>query len=130
MIQGKVIEKWKENDSLWIKVQVEESFLKYIVPKGFIAVDGTSLTICDVGPSWFTFMLVPHTQNNVIIPSKNINDEVNIEVDVVAKMIEKSLNIYAEHILSNNQVFQTLKNDYLELANELKTLKKKLNINS
>jgi riboflavin synthase alpha subunit len=130
LIQGKVIEKWKENDSLWIKVQVEESFLKYIVPKGFIAVDGTSLTICDVGPSWFTFMLVPHTQNNVIIPSKNINDEVNIEVDVVAKMIEKSLNIYAEHILSNNQVFQTLKNDYLELANELKTLKKKLNINS
>jgi len=47
---------------------------------GYIAVDGTSLTVCDVGPDWFTFMLVAHTQSRVIIPNKRIGDRVNLEV--------------------------------------------------
>jgi len=59
--------------------------MKYIVPKGFIAVDGTSLTICDVNQNenWFTFMLVSHTQQKVIIPKKSIGDFVNIEVKIL-----------------------------------------------
>ena len=90
---GKILNKWKEGDSLWIKVKVDSNYLKYIVPKGFICIDGTSLTICDVSQeeNWFTFMLIAHTQSAVIIPSKEVGDEVNIEVDVLAKMVEQSM---------------------------------------
>ena len=71
--------------------------LPYIVPKGFIAVDGTSLTICDTDneESWFTFMLIAHTQQAVIIPEKKEGEFVNVEVDVLAKMVERSLEAYA-----------------------------------
>ena len=77
------MQKWNENDSLWFKIRVPSDYIKYIVPKGFISVDGTSLTICDVNitGSWFTFMLVTHTQQNVIIPMKSVGDLVNIEVE-------------------------------------------------
>ena len=58
-----------------LQIQVPSSSIKYIVPKGFVCVDGTSLTICEVNAeaNWFTFMLVAHTQQNVIIPQKNIS---------------------------------------------------------
>ena len=90
---GKIVDKWKENDSLWIKVNLPDTFMRYVVPKGFICIDGTSLTICDVDTkaNCFTFMLIAHTQQHVIIPSKNIGEEVNVEVDVLAKMVDQSL---------------------------------------
>ena len=92
---GEIIDKWREMESLWVKVKVPQDLISYIVPKGFICVDGTSLTICEVDArpeaSWFTFMLVAHTQQSVIIPSKALGDMVNIEVDVLAKMVERSL---------------------------------------
>jgi len=95
---GTILAKWKEADSLWVKVKVSHDVIRYIVPKGFICVDGTSLTVCDVSvaanasnESWFTFMLIAHTQQHVIIPSKEVGDLVNIEVDVLAKMVETSL---------------------------------------
>ena len=94
---GEIINKWKEGDSLWVKVHVPKDYIKYIVPKGFIAVDGTSLTICDTDneESWFTFMLIAHTQQSVIIPNKPVGGLVNVEVDVLAKMVERSLEAYA-----------------------------------
>ena len=91
-----ILKKWNEGDSLWVKVQVPPEFMKYIVPKGFVCIDGTSLTVCEVNSSssdesWFTFMLIAHTQQHVIIPSKDVGDLVNIEVDVLAKMVETSV---------------------------------------
>jgi len=67
--------------------------LPYIVPKGFIAVDGTSLTVVDVGyaENWFTFMLVEYTQKKIIIPAKMPGDKVNLEVDVLGKYSENAL---------------------------------------
>eukprot|EP00947_MAST-08B_sp_MAST-8B-sp1_P005878 g5878.t1 len=55
--------------------------------KGYVAVDGTSLTVCEVNneEGYFTFMLVQHTQNHVIMPLKAIGDEVNLEPDVLGK---------------------------------------------
>ena len=70
------------------------------MPKGFISVDGTSLTICDVhnddttNEHWFTFMLVAHTQKHVIIPSKLLGDQVNLEFDVLAKIVERSMEAF------------------------------------
>ncbi|KAF2283227.1 hypothetical protein GH714_043579 [Hevea brasiliensis] len=60
---GEIVEKEPEGDSLWVKVKVDKGLLKYVVPKGFIAVDGTSLTVVDVfdDEGCFNFMLVAYT---------------------------------------------------------------------
>ena len=90
-----MIDRWEDEDSLFFKVRVDPDLLRYIVPKGFVAVDGTSLTVCEVDSSpeesWFTFMLVEYTQKKIIIPGKNIGGLLNIEVDVLGKYSESAL---------------------------------------
>ncbi|KAE8725793.1 Cation efflux family protein [Hibiscus syriacus] len=73
---GEIVGKDVEGDSLWIKVKVDKSFLKYVVSKGFIAVDGTSLTVVNVFDEelCFNFMLVAYTQQKVVIPSGELGD--------------------------------------------------------
>jgi len=92
---GSIIDKWIDGDSLYFKVKTHMEILKYIVSKGFIAVDGTSLTVCDVnsslGQEWFTFMLVEYTQKKIIVSSKNVGDLVNLEVDVLGKYLENAI---------------------------------------
>ncbi|KOM50305.1 hypothetical protein LR48_Vigan08g113200 [Vigna angularis] len=90
---GVIVSKVAEGDSLWVKVRTEKSLLKYIVPKGFIAVDGTSLTVVDVfdDEECFNFMLVAYTQQKVVIPLKNVGDKVNLEVDILGKYVERLL---------------------------------------
>ncbi|KAJ2386086.1 Riboflavin synthase alpha chain, partial [Coemansia sp. RSA 2559] len=58
---------------------------------GFVAIDGTSLTVCDVNDAegWFTIMLVAYTQAHVVFPQKKEGDAVNIEVDMLGKYVEK-----------------------------------------
>ena len=79
---------------MWYKISVDDpSMLRYIVPKGFIAIDGTSLTVVDVDAEekWFTFMLVEYTQKKIIIPSKMKGEKVNLEVDVLGKYSETAI---------------------------------------
>ena len=67
--------------------------LRYIVYKGFIAIDGTSLTITNVNDAegWFEIMLITYSQEKVIMPQKKAGHTVNIEVEMMAKYAEKSL---------------------------------------
>ncbi|XP_051143220.1 riboflavin synthase [Andrographis paniculata] len=91
---GEIVDMTPEGDSLWVKVRVERGeILKYIVPKGFIAVDGTSLTVVDVFDEelCFNFMLVAYTQQNVVIPLKKVGQKVNLEVDILGKYVERLL---------------------------------------
>lgn len=90
---GEIVSKEPEGDSLWIKVKTGKELLKYIVPKGFIAVDGTSLTVVDVfdDEECFNFMLVAYTQEKVVIPLKNVGQKVNLEVDILGKYVERLL---------------------------------------
>lgn len=93
---GTIIDRWVDGNSLFFKVSFPYEYMRYIVPKGFIAIDGTSLTVCDVETSegednnWFTFMLVEYTQKKIIIPMKEVGDTVNIEVDVLGKYSERA----------------------------------------
>lgn len=48
---GKIVSFTRENDSLWVKIATPPAILKDIVPKGYIAIDGTSLTVCEVCPA-------------------------------------------------------------------------------
>jgi riboflavin synthase len=90
---GRVVKTWVEGDSLWYRIGLDQAHLKFLAPKGFVAVEGTSLTVCDVDRKecWFTLMLIDHTQKHVVLPLRKQGDDVNIEVDVMAKFAEQSL---------------------------------------
>jgi riboflavin synthase len=78
-----------EGDSLWVTVGAAPDLLRYIVPKGYIAVDGVSLTVVDVFPDAFTFMLVAYTQQHITLPRRLADGRVNLEVDILGKYVEK-----------------------------------------
>ncbi|XP_010555120.1 PREDICTED: riboflavin synthase [Tarenaya hassleriana] len=92
---GEIVSMEVEGDSLWVKVKAEKGILKYIVPKGFVAVDGTSLTVVDVfdEEGCFNFMLVAYTQQKVVIPRKRVGQKVNLEVDIMGKYVERLLTV-------------------------------------
>ena len=64
---------------------------KYIVEKGPIAIDGISLTVVEARTSSFTVSIIPFTLKNTTLGFRRIGDKVNIEVDILAKYVEKSL---------------------------------------
>ena len=95
---GRVAARWVEGDSLWVRVAAPAPLLRYIVPKGYIACDGASLTVCEVAQGGgeggeegsFTFMLIAYTQKHIITPLKAVGDRVNLEVDVQGKLAERA----------------------------------------
>lgn len=90
---GEIVSMEAERDSLWVKVKAAKELLKYVVPKGFIAVDGTSLTVIDVfdEEGCFSLMLVAYTQQKIVIPLKKVGQKVNLEVDILGKYVERLL---------------------------------------
>mmetsp|Transcript_1525 Transcript_1525/g.2327 ORF Transcript_1525/g.2327 Transcript_1525/m.2327 type:complete len:219 (+) Transcript_1525:292-948(+) len=90
---GEIVKKWREGESLWVKIKVPKNLITLIVKKGFIAIDGTSLTVCEVNAqeSSFTFMLVQYTQTKIIVPHKEEGEKVNVELDVLGKYVAQSV---------------------------------------
>ena len=72
-----------------IHFQVTDPVLKYIVEKGFVCVDGTSLTVVDCTHDGFSITLIPHTKANTEFRDLKVGDTVNLESDIVAKYVEK-----------------------------------------
>lgn len=69
----------------------DQSLMTYIVEKGFIAVDGTSLTVTAVTEDTFSIMMVAYTQEKVVLAKKEVGDFVNVEVDFMGKLLEKQI---------------------------------------
>ncbi|KAF2271798.1 riboflavin synthase alpha chain [Westerdykella ornata] len=77
----------------------EPAVLRYIVEKGYVTIDGASLTVTKVqdGPEgWWEVMLIAYTQEKVVTAAKKPGDDVNVEVDQVGKYVEKSVAGYFE----------------------------------
>ena len=77
----------------------DPAVLGYIVEKGYVTIDGASLTVTKVedGPQgWWEVMLIAYTQDKVVTASKQPGDDVNVEVDQVGKYVEKSVAGYFE----------------------------------
>jgi riboflavin synthase len=72
-----------------MRVDLPDDLARYVVEKGSIAVDGVSLTVAGVGPGWFAVALVPHTLAATTLGERAPGDPVNLEVDVVAKYVER-----------------------------------------
>lgn len=80
-----------EGDCSIIRVTSPKRLMPYIVEKGFIAVDGMSLTVVKKGASSFTVSVIPYTLENTNLKGKVTGDRVNLEVDIVAKYVESLL---------------------------------------
>ncbi|PSN66934.1 Lumazine-binding protein [Corynespora cassiicola Philippines] len=77
----------------------DPAVLRYIVEKGYVTIDGASLTVTKVqdGPDgWWEVMLIAYTQEKVVTAAKKPGEEVNVEVDQVGKYVEKSVAGYFE----------------------------------
>ena len=78
-----------DKDALWLTVETDPALMRYIVTKGYVAIDGTSLTVVDTGPDWFNVTLIDYTRSKIILPRKKPGDHVNLEVDILAKYVER-----------------------------------------
>lgn len=86
---GKIEEIEREGKSRILKISIPKSLSKYIVEKGSIAVNGISLTIIEARSSYFTVGIIPYTFSHTMLSKVSVGDLVNIEVDVLAKYLEK-----------------------------------------
>ena len=78
-----------DGDAKLYSFRVPTNVSAYIVEKGFICVDGISLTVVDCDESSFAVTLIPYTADHTVLGTKKIGDTVNIEVDIIAKYVEK-----------------------------------------
>jgi riboflavin synthase len=72
-----------------VRIELPPDLGRYVVEKGSVAVDGVSLTVAGVGPGWFAVALVPHTLEVTTLGRRRPGDPVQLEVDVVAKYVER-----------------------------------------
>ena len=89
---GEIVDIKEYKDGIDFYIKVPREYIKYIVPKGSIAIDGVSLTVNEVFEDSFRLTIIPHTMQNTLFKSYKIGSKVNIETDMFAR--------YIEHILS------------------------------
>lgn len=74
---------------LWL--EAPDEVLRYLVAKGSVALDGVSLTVVEVGRTSFQVAIIPHTLNETTVGALKVGSKVNVEVDVLAKYVERLL---------------------------------------
>ena len=88
-----------------VVVSCDKQWLAYLIPKGWITIDGVSLTVVDVGGNWFSFSLIPETLKQTVFGLKTEGQNVNLEFDqtvkVIVHTIERMLPDIKENVLSN-----------------------------
>ena len=84
---GRIIALEWEGEALLLQFEAPTEVLRYTVPKGFIAVDGLSLTITEKDSSSFRVSVVEYTRQNTTLGSRKKDDVVNLEVDIIAKYV-------------------------------------------
>lgn len=88
---GAIVSLRPDRDSLWVTVGIDQALLRLIVPKGYIALDGVSLTVVDVFADSFSIMLIDYTQKHATLADQRIGYRVNVEVDILGKYVEKMI---------------------------------------
>ncbi len=89
---GEVLRFDPVGDNRLLEIRAPEELAKYIARKGSITVDGTSLTTNDVNGPVFTINLIPHTLENTTLHRLRPGAQVNLEVDLIARYVERMLN--------------------------------------
>lgn len=86
---GQIKDIEEEDNATWVTIEAEAQIMKYIIEKGSIAIDGTSLTVAYVDDKVFKVSIIPLTRDETTLLSKRIGEEVNLECDMVGKYIER-----------------------------------------
>lgn len=86
---GTVVARTPSDHWVVVEISLPDALERYLVPKGSITVDGISLTVVDVHAESFTVSLIPETLARTTLGHKQPGDVVNLEVDVIAKYVEK-----------------------------------------
>ncbi|NBT46558.1 MAG: riboflavin synthase [Actinobacteria bacterium] len=86
---GHFISREKSENWDWVRIQVPKELMRYVVMKGSITLDGISLTVNELGEDFVGLSLIPETLKLTTLGYKSKGDKVNVEVDVMAKHIER-----------------------------------------
>ena len=88
---GIIVDRREDRDFLHLKIRIPKDVSKYTVQKGSIAVDGISLTVNECTNEEVGMTLIPYTLNKTTLIGKKVGERVNVEVDILAKYVEKLL---------------------------------------
>ena len=94
---GKFLSREKSDNWDWVRVSVPKELMRYIVLKGSITLDGISLTVNELGDDFVGLSLIPETLKLTTLGYKSPGDLINVEVDVMAKHIERLLQTREEN---------------------------------
>lgn len=86
---GTILKKTRVSNAVYYEIEVPKDIRRYILLKGSICVDGTSLTVFGTTDKTFTISLIPHTLSETVLGKKGAGDIVNLECDMLAKYIEQ-----------------------------------------
>jgi riboflavin synthase len=92
---GKIIKIQKSENSYDFYIEIDKKFMRFVIPKGSIAVDGVSLTVNEVFDDSFRLTIIPHTVENTLFQKYKVGTRVNIETDMFAR--------YIYHIFKGNR---------------------------
>lgn len=90
---GVIRSKERSDNAIVVTIEAPPEVMRYIIDKGSIAIDGTSLTIVDYGTDWFSVSLIPHTASLTTVGLKETGSKVNLEADVLGKYVAKLLGL-------------------------------------
>ncbi len=83
----------KEGESYRLKIAIPEGYAHYIASKGSIALDGVSLTINEVDSAHFGVNIIPHTWTHTTIGDRKVGDQLNLEIDMLARYVARMMDI-------------------------------------
>jgi len=86
---GTIVTRGPENDSVRYTVEVPAALAPFIARKGSVAINGVSLTVNEVEGNRFGVNIIPHTQSNTVFDTAMVGDEVNLEIDMLARYVAR-----------------------------------------
>ena len=92
---GRVLEITEDGFARRVRVEIPAELLRYVVDKGSVAINGVSLTVAALGDTWAEVSLIPETLERTNLGDAAPGDSLNVEVDVVAKYVERLLSPFA-----------------------------------
>ena len=86
---GTITEISADGEALLVRFDAPWQIMRYVVAKGFVAVDGVSLTVVHCDDNGFSVTVIPHTRDHTVFGSRTVGVAVNVEVDILAKYVER-----------------------------------------
>ena len=93
---SRILNVQEDGNSHILTLAIDQSLSKYVVNKGAIAVNGISLTVIETQNTQFTVGIIPHTWKHTTLHTVKVGDVINVEVDVLAKYVEKLISPYKQ----------------------------------